>query len=250
MSGLISWAVRQHIPNLNIFPGQVSQSVKHAVKRLESHLFTSVVVHRVNRTHCQPRALRQGVARDFTLVKNRLQVPVDHAYRVSLNHKSQYSLCLVYILTPYYNGVMKQVVSRTQVLELAVPVQQVPIRGIYFLLFENAVVYVGQSANCLNRIHLHTAMGKEFDSFSIVEVKDGNLNDIEAENILFHEPKYNGLPPSNSLFTSAHVAKQRYGVSKAAINQAVKLGCLHPRLYGSSIYYWIAELDLVFGTVK
>lgn len=242
--------VSQHIPNLNIFPGQVSQSVKHAVKRLEAHLFTSVVIHGVNRTHRQPRALRQGVARNFTLVKNRLQVPVDHTYRVSLNHKTQYSLCLVYILTPYYNGAMSKIIPHGEILESAVPTPRL-VSGVYFLLSGGVVVYVGQSRSCHFRIGTHVREGeKQFDAFSIFPLEHDQLDAFELANILHYKPAFNTSLPLNSDLISYAAAKRLYKFNKWQLNKLIQGGQVKPFDLGVRTYFNPKELDIFLEKIQ
>lgn len=65
--------------------------------------------------------------------------------------------------------------------------------GIYFLLKDNKIVYVGQTKNGFNRIinHLHNRT-IDFDSFHFINIKDTDrLNEIELKYILKFNPKYN-----------------------------------------------------------
>ena len=72
------------------------------------------------------------------------------------------------------------------------------IRGIYFLLKDNEIVYVGQSDNVMKRISAHiVADEKMFDSYCVLPVKEGDLNDIEARYIWEFAPRHNKSIPKN-----------------------------------------------------
>jgi hypothetical protein len=68
----------------------------------------------------------------------------------------------------------------------------VPIVGIYFLVDEAQVVYVGQSVNVTNRIVQHDRdKVMKFDSASHVECAKEELDALEAAYIRMLRPKYN-----------------------------------------------------------
>ena len=57
-----------------------------------------------------------------------------------------------------------------------------PFRGIYFLVSGIDIVYVGQSDDVHYRISIHRRQRKKlFDSFSILPIPDGDMNDLEAD---------------------------------------------------------------------
>jgi hypothetical protein len=62
--------------------------------------------------------------------------------------------------------------------------------GVYFLIKDESVVYVGQSINITQRVAEHTKT-KDFDTFTYVQCKRENLNQIEALYIQRLKPKYN-----------------------------------------------------------
>jgi hypothetical protein len=62
--------------------------------------------------------------------------------------------------------------------------------GVYFLIKDESVVYVGQSTNIAQRIANHKAT-KDFDTFTYIQCKPENLNTIEAMYIDRLKPKYN-----------------------------------------------------------
>ncbi|WP_186260300.1 phage integrase Arm DNA-binding domain-containing protein [Burkholderia gladioli] len=68
--------------------------------------------------------------------------------------------------------------------------------GVYFLLSQGAIVYVGQSKNVLGRIATHRAEGeKRFDRVFVVECKASELDHLEALYIDKFCPIYNTVRP-------------------------------------------------------
>lgn len=69
----------------------------------------------------------------------------------------------------------------------------IPMSGVYFLIREKRIVYVGQSVSVLGRIGNHAAEGvKDFDSYAFIECKKENLNILESIYIHILSPEYNG----------------------------------------------------------
>jgi hypothetical protein len=62
--------------------------------------------------------------------------------------------------------------------------------GIYFLIQEDEIVYVGQSVTVHNRINQHVGV-KEFDRFTYIRCKPEELDVLETKYILKFKPKYN-----------------------------------------------------------
>jgi len=76
--------------------------------------------------------------------------------------------------------------------------------GIYFLILEEEVVYVGQSKfNVFSRVGIHTR-DKKFDEFHYLEINndedDDFMNLLEARFILEYLPIYNQTIPTNSRY--------------------------------------------------
>ena len=69
----------------------------------------------------------------------------------------------------------------------------VPTAGVYFLIRNKRIVYVGQSVSVLGRIGNHALEGvKEFDSYAFIECEKENLNILESIYIHILAPEYNG----------------------------------------------------------
>lgn len=65
-------------------------------------------------------------------------------------------------------------------------------RGVYFLMYDNIIVYVGQTINVFSRIQGHISEGtKEFNNVYFLPVPCGDLLAVEKKYILQFLPKYN-----------------------------------------------------------
>ncbi len=65
-----------------------------------------------------------------------------------------------------------------------------PITGIYFLLNDTLLVYIGQSKDILRRIQEHR-QDKVFTHYCYFECKESELNALEQKYIKRHNPKLN-----------------------------------------------------------
>lgn len=71
--------------------------------------------------------------------------------------------------------------------------------GIYFLIKDNTVVYVGKSNRCEIRVWDHffktvyCPYEKNFDSFSIIKVEEDLLDEVERYYIAKYNPMYNSV---------------------------------------------------------
>jgi hypothetical protein len=63
--------------------------------------------------------------------------------------------------------------------------------GVYFLIDQLEIVYIGQSRNIPARVQHHAAKGIVFDSVSVVSVAEGDLNEWESFYIHYFNPKHN-----------------------------------------------------------
>ena len=118
-----------------------------------------------------------------------------------------------------------QIITKAQPLRCTFP-------GIYFLIRDHHVVYVGQSiSNILVRIAAHTR-DKEFDSYAVIPVDDPSidLNTLEAAYIYQLEPHYNGYLPHNDRFLSKAKLKDATGMTAWQINRVVRNKKLRPHL--------------------
>lgn len=65
--------------------------------------------------------------------------------------------------------------------------------GIYFLIKDDEIVYIGQSVNIASRLSQHT--NKDFDRMSFILCNKSELNILETLYILAYQPKLNGVMP-------------------------------------------------------
>ena len=70
--------------------------------------------------------------------------------------------------------------------------QWVPPTGIYFLIKEKKIVYIGQSTNIFTRITTH-AKYKKFDSYSYIPCDQSILDKLESLYIHVYQPELNGF---------------------------------------------------------
>lgn len=79
--------------------------------------------------------------------------------------------------------------SQNAVLEAAIPTARAS--GVYFLIREGEVVYVGQSVDVLHRIARHRREGKRFDAFSYIECDSAEMDRLETLYIKSFVPEEN-----------------------------------------------------------
>lgn len=87
----------------------------------------------------------------------------------------------------------KTLVSKKEILSAAKPWEG--YSGVYFLIFKNKIIYVGQSVNVYARISGHTH--KKFDSFTVLPCPKEHLNVLESLYIHMFDPPLNGHEKSN-----------------------------------------------------
>ena len=88
--------------------------------------------------------------------------------------------------------------------------------AIYYLFDGDEIVYVGQSIRVFTRIRDHLLSGKRFNGFAVMDTRQELLNQVEAEEIVNHNPRYNQqgtLPPNSTYMTVNQISKQ-YRASK------------------------------------
>ena len=101
--------------------------------------------------------------------------------------------------------------------------------GIYFLLKENKVVYVGQTINNVySWIGTHRQQGKDFDSYYFVECPIDSLDTLEAYYTLVFDPIYNFQITSAKRYMTKDKLKKEFGVTKHVINKIIHTSGLKP----------------------
>ena len=108
------------------------------------------------------------------------------------------------------------------------------IRGIYWLLKYNEIVYVGQSENIYKRVYQHN--DKEFDSWSYKEVLEENLNELESNLIIKIRPKLNKTIPQNEKFISVDSIKISYKLTLSNVKKIIKDNTLKTFCFNKTTY--------------
>lgn len=81
---------------------------------------------------------------------------------------------------PYFEG---------DILRAAIPTRLAS--GVYFLIRDGEIVYVGQSVDVLHRIARHRREGRQFDAYSFIECEPSDLDDLERTYIRAFVPEGN-----------------------------------------------------------
>ena len=86
--------------------------------------------------------------------------------------------------------------TKEQILNNAILIKQPPlVNGIYFLILNGVIVYIGSSNNCTHRLKTHRRDRKiMYNHYYIVEhdvLKGNDLKALEIEYIKHHKPRYN-----------------------------------------------------------
>lgn len=76
-----------------------------------------------------------------------------------------------------------------EVLEAALPYRSGT--GIYFLIKDKEVIYVGQSLDVFHRMARHRRDSREFDSFAYIECEKERLDELESQYIAAFVPPLN-----------------------------------------------------------
>lgn len=86
--------------------------------------------------------------------------------------------------------------ERSMLREHSIVLKAIPatVCGVYFLLHNQKIVYVGQSIDCLRRVASHK-IDKTFDAYHIIPLDRSALVDVEAAYIAKYRPKYNKAEP-------------------------------------------------------
>ena len=136
-----------------------------------------------------------------------------------------------------------KLLSEPEIIAASIPFEDMDVRGIYFLINNSKVVYVGQSHAILRRVAAHKAEGvKKFDSYSYLE-HAGDLDELEFNYILKFNPRHNvNLPPNPNLKGIGFIA-DRYAIGKVLVNRWVRNGQVEPFHFRNHTYYNLVEVE-------
>ncbi len=91
--------------------------------------------------------------------------------------------------------------EREQVVAQAIPIPEMVLQGIYFLIHNGVVEYVGQSVNLFARLGVHEKL-KKYHSLAFIPVKEKKyLGIIETYYIEYFNPPLNIRKVADSLNT-------------------------------------------------
>lgn len=65
------------------------------------------------------------------------------------------------------------------------------LSGIYFLIEENEVIYVGKSTDAYTRVADHRARGRKFSRFTVLPCPESQLHEVESAYIAVLQPEGN-----------------------------------------------------------
>lgn len=95
----------------------------------------------------------------------------------------------------------KTLLGKDDIVSSSIPWEN--LSGVYFLISEDEVVYVGQSVNVYSRIYEHSKL-KKFEKYAYIQCPEPMLDKLESLYIHLLQPKLNGnLTGSNSHVKSA-----------------------------------------------
>jgi excinuclease UvrABC nuclease subunit len=107
-----------------------------------------------------------------------------------------------------------------QIIERSCPIEP-PTPGVYFLIYEGQIIYVGQSMDVCNR-HIQHRSEKRFDRLTYILCPVELLNDLEAAYIMLLKPPLNVMLPPNTLYVSLDMIKNKYGVHLPIVKKFLK----------------------------
>jgi len=97
------------------------------------------------------------------------------------------------------------------------------VTGIYFLVKDEKIVYVGQSTNIFARVGTHK-MDKDFDKAVYFECPSTELDDLEYELITVLQPKYNKTGNPQRRFPYLGVINKREASLAREIDKRIQAG--------------------------
>lgn len=138
---------------------------------------------------------------------------------------------------------MADIKTKQQILESAQPIWK-SVTGVYLLIKDGKVVYVGQTGDIIARVSFHITEGvKQFDSFSYVECLQTELNNVEAHYIYEFCPTYNIQTPSSNMYKTARGLKELFGLSAIIIKRWIK----HFMIEDKRDLYRVSDFDELYN---
>lgn len=89
----------------------------------------------------------------------------------------------------FYGVSFDKDVSESKLMSAKVPVCN--FCGVYFLLDNNKIVYIGKSTNIISRVSEHAKKGRSFSHYYAIPCSPDSVNDLEKEMIRRFMPEQN-----------------------------------------------------------
>ena len=148
--------------------------------------------------------------------------------------------------------------SEESIVQRSQPFSSLLKAGIYFLVRDQRIVYVGQSVTPSSRIIEHAREGKkEFDNFFVHYCLEEELNLLETLFILYYQPFYNGLP-THLVDNSEYSLISKQGIKRYLVDTPFTLNhfkkweaaqlILPVVNYKNMVYYWLSDWVQLFAT--
>lgn len=135
-----------------------------------------------------------------------------------------------------------------------------PMTFIYFLIYNEDVVYVGQTTNGLGRVYSHIH-DKSFNKVYIIEAEKDNLDYWEDFYIFKYKPIYNKVPNWKCNFSITKLARKlreyyyeqdsiwHTELTKTKIKKMIKELHIVPREYNDELYIGIEDYYQIIGCI-
>jgi hypothetical protein len=118
-----------------------------------------------------------------------------------------------------------KIINISNIIENKIALNNDNLSGIYFLIKDNKVVYVGKTENGFSRIITHIKKGEKiFDSYAMFNMDTELLDEVEIDNILYYKPIYNKSITSHTyigLSAINQICRKRFGSRKMRIIKKV-----------------------------
>jgi len=115
--------------------------------------------------------------------------------------------------------------------------------GIYFLIRDGRVVYVGQSVDVWSRIAHHAGANRHiFDSYAFEPCSRDELNDLESEYIMALKPVGNMGAPLSERYATLKMIKRLKGINQNTLKRFARMRGIEPvHQLSGTWYYRVAD---------
>ena len=134
-----------------------------------------------------------------------------------------------------------------------------PIIFVYFLVYNNDVVYVGQTTRGLARVYTH-AYSKKFNKIYVIECDEEELDYLEDHYIFKYKPIYNKRPNFKCNFSLSRIVHELnkqyksgvfdYKITKPKVKKMIKELKIKPREYDGENYINIEDYQMITSCIE